>query len=971
MSQVRPHALASLDRLLRGGTLGGLSDRELLDRFLTARDEVAFELLMARHGGMVHAVALQTLADRSAAEDVFQAVFLVLVNKAETIRGDSAASWLYRITRRIARQANLDEQRRNRREERACAERLAHERPDLDPELVRFVHGEVDRLPEKHRHPITLCYLESLTYNEAAERLHWTSAQVRKRLEQARKVLKRRLGRYLAAPAAAIELLEAQRGKAAAVPPEPARRALVAAMHVAAGGKAAEALVSGAVARLARLGLGISAPAHLKAAVVAAACLAVVGGSVAASGRPRIQDKGQPAAMEKPGARRALVGPIAPVNVQGTIALEGVVLTPDGKPCADAEVIGYYEYAIGDMGPRFPTVRCKSDAKGAFKLRIADSGSVDEAIQNGPILGASRRGFAPTWKTLWPKTAGGIELKLRPDAPIRGRFLDLEGTPIAGVKVSILEAMETPDGNLDSWMARVAKADQLRGAAFLNGLQSLEPSRFSETPAIVSDQAGRVELNGAGAERILRLRIEGAGIVATDQLYAVSRPMKIVSPTNHETYGGARYWSLLVGAGFDLPCSPTRTLFGVVSDKQTGKPVANARVISYGFGGQRFRGQGVASAVCDGQGRYELVGMPAEPGNLIRVLGPESEPYPSRIIESPNASGIEPVRLDMTITKGVWIEGKVSELESGKPLPRVQVLCLPFQDNPRLADYPGLRLSETGEMAVRTDRTGAYRVIALQGSSLLAALDREHGEDYILGFGADKIRRRGVKKTLGTIEIGIMPDDYQSFLEVNGGAAGEIIRSNLALSRGLSRMVKVLDVTGAPVKRPDVLLFGSYQGLNKYIAPESETFRVNALDPAHPRYVIVQRIETAESRALLVRGDEPEPVELRLRKSGYIKGRLVDAGGEPLPGRRVTWTAYLPGESRYINALANRAQESAFAVTDADGAFMTKPLVPGLDWSIVVWTPKQDRGLERSKHLLIEPGRVVDLGDIKVIDPLR
>ena len=99
--------LRQIDRLFSEGTIAGLSDRQLLERFLTRRDASAFEAMVARHGPMVLAVCRGVLRDEHATEDAFQATFLILVRKAGAIRGRAAlGGWLYRVAHRVAVQAN-------------------------------------------------------------------------------------------------------------------------------------------------------------------------------------------------------------------------------------------------------------------------------------------------------------------------------------------------------------------------------------------------------------------------------------------------------------------------------------------------------------------------------------------------------------------------------------------------------------------------------------------------------------------------------------------------------------------------------------------------------------------------------------------------------------------------------------------------------------------------------------------------
>ena len=87
MASVAPTSLArQLEALFEGGSVAGLSDRQLLERFAAARDEAAFAAMVALHGPMVLGVCRQILVDHQHAEDAFQAVFLVLARNARSVR---------------------------------------------------------------------------------------------------------------------------------------------------------------------------------------------------------------------------------------------------------------------------------------------------------------------------------------------------------------------------------------------------------------------------------------------------------------------------------------------------------------------------------------------------------------------------------------------------------------------------------------------------------------------------------------------------------------------------------------------------------------------------------------------------------------------------------------------------------------------------------------------------------------------
>src|SRR5205809_4625815 len=98
----RRTVLTQVRRLMdEGGS--GPTDAELLRRYVTARDEAAFELLVWRHGAMVLSTCRRLLDLNQDAEDAFQATFLALVRRAGAIgKREAVAWWLYRVACRTA-----------------------------------------------------------------------------------------------------------------------------------------------------------------------------------------------------------------------------------------------------------------------------------------------------------------------------------------------------------------------------------------------------------------------------------------------------------------------------------------------------------------------------------------------------------------------------------------------------------------------------------------------------------------------------------------------------------------------------------------------------------------------------------------------------------------------------------------------------------------------------------------------------
>jgi DNA-directed RNA polymerase specialized sigma24 family protein len=108
-------ALKQVEALFGGDSVLGMTDRQLLDRFLDHRREaaeVAFAALVGRHGAMVLGVCRQLLDDAHGAEDAFQATFLVLARKARSIRNpERLAPWLYGVARRTGIKARSRRER--------------------------------------------------------------------------------------------------------------------------------------------------------------------------------------------------------------------------------------------------------------------------------------------------------------------------------------------------------------------------------------------------------------------------------------------------------------------------------------------------------------------------------------------------------------------------------------------------------------------------------------------------------------------------------------------------------------------------------------------------------------------------------------------------------------------------------------------------------------------------------------------
>ena len=210
--------MAALLTLFRHAAAPPVGDAELLDRFAVSRDEDAFAELVRRHGPVVLRVC-RRLVGPDAAEDAFQAAFLVLATRPDAARTSaSVGGWLVGVAGRVARQMRRAAMRRTHYETASAVSRS--ETPSDTPEFgdqFAILDEEIARLPARLRDPVVLCLLQGRTQEQAAAELGRDARTLRRRLGRAKQVLRARLERRGVVPVVTAALLSGA-GAAAAVP---------------------------------------------------------------------------------------------------------------------------------------------------------------------------------------------------------------------------------------------------------------------------------------------------------------------------------------------------------------------------------------------------------------------------------------------------------------------------------------------------------------------------------------------------------------------------------------------------------------------------------------------------------------------------------------------------------------------------------------------------------------------------------
>jgi RNA polymerase sigma factor (sigma-70 family) len=352
-------AIGQLRRLIRPQGGCPLSDGQLLEAFISRGDQASFEVLVWRHATMVLSLCQRILRDSHAAEDGFQATFLVLARKAGSIgKRDAVASWLYKVAYRAA--LRLRTRARHEVREEVVEELPARELIDDSAwrDLRPMLDEEIAGLPEKYRAPLVLCYLQGRTNAEAAKQLGCPKGTILSRLARGRQRLRLRLARRgVALSALAAVTALSQQASAASPVPALVSSTITAAIPFAAG-KAVTGLVSTPVAALTE---GVLKAMFVTKCKIAAALLAlailVPGATLLAGGgrgdRPAPQREetlaalaGENAAREEEGADEEKLTETAG-KVIG-VAKDGRTFTLEVPPQTRGEEPKKFDIPIGE-----------------------------------------------------------------------------------------------------------------------------------------------------------------------------------------------------------------------------------------------------------------------------------------------------------------------------------------------------------------------------------------------------------------------------------------------------------------------------------------------------------------------------------------------------------------------------------------------------------------------------------------------
>jgi hypothetical protein len=920
----------------------------------------------------------------------------------------SLSGWLYRVARRVARQARVGASRRRTRE-RAAAGRGEVGRPH-DPardEFCLLIYQELAQLPERYRMPIVLCDLHGLTRDQAAEAIGCPPGTVAGRLSRARKRLRDRLARRGVYPSTAWPA-------AMEISTEDLLRLFKRATHTAVSAARGEGVATTAAALLAaRASRGLLG-ARLPVALALLIALGAAGAATAvlgpwSNGDPRDARPPAPAAGTAP-ATQARAEPRAPIDPDDPATADlfaGRVVDSDGKPLDGVKVYIVPRSALPrDSGPTDPgVVRAVTAAGGLFRFSAKDLTvtSLDGLPARRPgLLIAASEGYAPDWVQTWGHTGSsfvshwdpvkGAELTLtlpRDDVPIRGRLLGPEDRPLAGATVTLTGLYVPWKKDLSAHLEKEKRKSQSLDIMMTDYDRSLNtpgvlPGVVTEA---VTDADGRFRLEGLGRERLAHLNIRGPGI-AEKSIVVMTREAADV----HVRPMGASKDLVTYGASFTLALEQGRTVRGVVRDKASGAPLADVWV-GPGLSTITALETGRYPDATDAQGRFALEGISADlielhyaemselgkfrSERVVLAVPKPGQPYflaKGRVNDAGQAvvdcpRGV-PFRLTLRDEAGLPVDAEVTYsviapndffskvieyilVQAGSPLSRAA----------RQADgsYLGVALPGPGVVLAKTPRKAGYRPAHVDPKAFFAP-GKTGWTPVELNTAYGSHDTLSVATFYGVAWVD--QHDYSAIVLVNPAEDARSLELAAKVVPDKPRQVTLLDPEGRPVVGAKTTGL-TYHPWDHEPVLRAATIPITGLHPDRARRIIFVKEDRKLIGFLLARGDGDAPYTVRMRPWAAVTGRVLDERGQPQPG------ASLAADTVREFAAHDDTGAGVFpgVSTDAHGRFRAERLVPGQSYGATLYLGIGRPSGPAFEGLKLAPGEVHDLGDLRLSTP--
>ena len=572
------------------------------------------------------------------------------------------------------------------------------------------------------------------------------------------------------------------------------------------------------------------------------------------------------------------------------------------------------------------------------------------------------RATGSTWK---PSTSAAAAEPAAASPSAIGRIVDPTGRPVAA-RLWVLAIKSPQGGDLGRFFARLSAArefndlwmawhDQPDAAPASSPPVAARAEKPGAVPRIeppaTSDAEGRIRLEGISPDQVVLALIEGPAIE--------SRPLIIVTrqgPATPVKEGGG---ITVHGSAFEHVAAPSRPIEGVVRDAKTGLPLPGVSIRA--AAALTFTGLiNFVRTTTDSHGRFRLVGIAEGATDRVAAIPLSDQAYlpVTALIEV--GRGNKPAPLDLTLRKGVWIQGRVTDAESGEPLD-ADLEYHAFADNPHLGPNPGYEMRGT-----RTELDGSFRLLGLPGRGCVAAKAFDGRYVRGVGFAALFKGRNRDEIVNGAHPLFTSAYEVNVIVPVDPTENAETVACELRASTGRKRLGTVQGPDGKPLS--GFVAFGLKPGWGSNPPSPSADFTVTALAPFEQRSLVFRHVERKLIGTLTVPGDENGPLAVTLGPWSTVTGRVVGEDGKP----RSDIAIVLHHDPFPEHALGGSARQPSFRFEpDELGRFQIDALAPGVKYDLNILDPKIGIVGYVVRGLLVQAGQAMDLGERKVVDTTR
>jgi hypothetical protein len=336
------------------------------------------------------------------------------------------------------------------------------------------------------------------------------------------------------------------------------------------------------------------------------------------------------------------------------------------------------------------------------------------------------------------------------------------------------------------------------------------------------------------------------------------------------------------GATFDHAAGPMQPVIGVVRAADTGKPLVGVTIRGYTTHRRgSVQDEDLLNTTTDNDGRFRLLGLPKDRGHETFIWADAGElPYFPAAEAVADVPGLEPVTVDFSLQRGVWVRGRVTDKRTGKPVGAiVHYYCFP--DNPALKGVRPERVMEVrAALTPQTREDGSFRVVALPGPGLIGV--RSYHDHYTragMVIGEEIKKRRKSGNVLFTVPGNCHPSNFHQLVEITPQAGQESITCDLELEPGRTVPGTVLDPNGKQLTGASVLGTSDTPYWRPPLA--GADFTVEALHQGQSRQLCFVHKERGLAGSLVIGPEERGPIRVRLQPWSSFTGRVVTSSGEP------------------------------------------------------------------------------------------